>query len=82
MSHLTLLKTQDYERYSSPGAHLYDRIGVESGVRVNGRLARLENTIGGVCLISWQTGRKTEKDRNGKPYEPMVEVPLSAVEEA
>lgn len=76
MNYLTLVpEIHDWRRYSSPAARLYSVIGVPDGVRVNGRLARLEATFGGICLISWQTGRKGP---NG--YEPMVEVPLGKVE--
>lgn len=76
------LPTPDYMRYSSPAARLYSVIGVESGVRVNGRLATLITAREDGCQILWQTGRKTASYNGNRLYEPCVDVPLEAIEEA
>lgn len=57
--HLPARERADYMRYASPARHLYHLLGVESGVRVNGRLAKLVTAREDGCQILWQTGRKT-----------------------
>lgn len=71
-----------WPRYASPAARLYHLLGVESGVRVNGRLAKLITAREDGCQILWQTGRKTGNYKGGQAYEPMMDVPLEAIEEA
>lgn len=76
------LPTPDYMRYSSPAACYYHLLGKPDGVRVNGRLATLITAREDGCQILWQTGRKTASYGGNKLYEPCVDVPLEAIEEA
>lgn len=79
---MTIHHLHDHQRYSSPAARFYHLIDVPNGIRVNGRPAKLVTARESGCLISWQTGRKTESYKGSKLYEPCVEVPLGAIEEA